>query len=80
MTPDTILKVDFYEDDAIAIKVPEKVAMKVVETGVASGSSDSTVMKLIKLENGEELFAPDFINVGDTVMINIHTIEYHSRL
>lgn len=73
-----ILKCDYHGDDVVSVKVPEKVTMKVIETGTTSGTD--AVTKLITLENGVEISAPEFINVGDSIEVNLNSIEYSSRV
>jgi elongation factor P len=73
-----ILKCDYHGDEVVSVKVPEKVIMKVIETGTASGTD--AVTKLVTLENGIEVSAPDFVNVGDSIEVNLNSIEYSSRV
>jgi elongation factor P len=81
LTPDTILNVSFHDKKPITIKVPEKVKCKVVESGLPqSGSTDGAIFKTVVLDNGCSLTVPEFIQVDDTIIVNIHTLQYHSRV
>jgi elongation factor P len=81
LTPDTVLNVSFHDKKPISIKVPEKLKAKVVESGLPqSGSSDGAIFKNVVLDNGCSLTVPEFIQVDDTIIVNIHTLQYNSRV
>ena len=58
--------VSFWEDKALSVVLPPKVALKIAETdpGV-KGNSASNMYKSAKLENGITLKVPLFINQGE---------------
>lgn len=75
------VKVDFFEDKPLVVKVPDKGSYKVLETAPPSGKAgDSPSFKNAELEGGGEVAVPDFIKVGDMVQVNINTLVYHSRV
>lgn len=81
---DANVVVDYYQSKPISIKVPEKVNVKVIECGLAQSSSTDgskgVSFKNVTLENSVQIQCPDFVQVDDVVTVNIHTMQYHSRV
>jgi elongation factor P len=81
LTPESILSVQYHDSKPISIKVPEKVQCKVVESGMPlSSSAEGAVFKNVVLDNGASITVPEFIQVNDTIVVNIHTMQYNSRV
>ncbi|OGF26534.1 elongation factor P [Candidatus Falkowbacteria bacterium RIFOXYC2_FULL_47_12] len=76
----TDVKVLYFDEKPVAVKLPVKVELKVVSAppGV-KGNSAGNVNKIVTLETGVEIAAPMFINEGDVVRINTETGEYAER-
>ncbi|AWG42606.1 elongation factor P [Candidatus Borreliella tachyglossi] len=68
-------------DEVIDIKLPPKIAFKVVDAEVAvKGDTVTNAMKNVTLHTGFVVKAPLFINVGDKILINSETKEYAERV
>lgn len=77
----TDVDVLYFQGQPAALKLPIKIALKVVSAppGVR-GNSAGNVTKIVELETGAELNVPMFINEGDTILVNTDTEEYVSRV
>ena len=75
------LDVMIYNDKPVAVSLPPKVELKVVESppGV-KGDSASNATKRVKLETGHEISVPLFIKEGEVIRINTETGEYVERV
>lgn len=76
----TDVKVLYFENKPVSVKLPPKVNLKVISTppGV-KGNTVSNVTKLATLETGAEIPVPMFINEGDEIRVNTGTGEYAER-
>ena len=77
---DTEVYVTFYEKKPIAVQLPPKIELKVIETppGV-KGDTATGGTKPATLETGTTVTVPLFINEGDVIVVNTETGEYVSR-
>ena len=77
---DSVIKVEFYEEDPVGIELPSTVDLLVTETvpGI-KGATASAQVKPATLETGLVVSVPSFINEGDRVRVNTETGEYQSR-
>ncbi|MGB9707436.1 MAG: elongation factor P [Microgenomates group bacterium] len=76
------LKVYVYlhDDQALTIRPPMSVRLKVVKTEVAiKGDTVTGAKKPAKLETGVTIMVPLFIKEGETVIVNPETGEYMER-
>lgn len=80
IVPDAVIKVEFYEVEAVGIELPPTVDLKVQDTvpGI-KGATASAQVKPATLETGLVVQVPPFINPGDVVRVNTETGEYQSR-
>ena len=60
------LKVSCLDGKPLMVQAPQKVAFQVTESPVALSGEN---LKMITLENGERIRAPQYIAVGDTVLV-----------
>ena len=80
MVPNTLLKVEFFENKPIGVALPDTVDLKVVETEpTMQKATASSVMKPAKLETGLTIHVPPFINEGDTVRVDTTEARYVQR-
>jgi len=81
LCPNDTYQVLVHEEDAVGIRFPKKVRLKVVEA--EEGARGNTVSgggtKIITVETGLKLQAPLFIKHGDTVAIDTETGQYLER-
>ena len=77
---DSVIRVEFYEEEPVGIELPATVDLVVKETvpGI-KGATASAQVKPATLETGLVVTVPSFINEGDKIRINTETGEYQSR-
>ena len=72
--------VNYFNDQAISIELPIKVSLLITNTtDAARGNTVSNVMKEATTETSMIVKVPQFINVGDKVIVNTDTDEYAER-
>ena len=75
-----IYQILVFEDEAIGVRFPKKVWLKVTETDdAAKGNTVSGATKQAKLETGAMIQVPLFIKEGDTIGIDPEAGEYVER-
>lgn len=80
LVPNTLLKVEFFENKPIGVALPDTVDLKVVQTEpTMQKATASSVMKPAKLETGLTIQVPPFINEGDTVRVDTTEARYVQR-
>jgi elongation factor P len=81
LIPESIIRVEFYEEEPVGIELPATVDLVVKETvpGI-KGATASAQVKPATLETGLVVTVPSFINEGDKIRINTETGEYQSRV
>ncbi len=81
LRPKIEVKLLFFKQKPISIKLPLKLSFKVVETSPPiKGSGADVKTKKAKIETGYELKVPLFIKEGDEILINTESREYVKRL
>jgi len=68
-----------HNGEAIAVNIPEKVKVKVVQTGEVTSGTDKSVWKPAIIEGNIEIMVPGFIKTGDTIVISTEKLEYIGR-
>ena len=80
LMPNMEVQLDFCKNEFIGIELPTTVEMKVTETEpTIKGATAASGGKPATMETGLVVTVPDFINVGDTLVINTTTGEYKAR-
>jgi elongation factor P len=80
LLPNTVISVDFYDEKAVGIELPNTVTLEVVETEPSmKGATASASYKPAKMETGLVVQVPPFIEVGTKVMIDTRENKYLSR-
>ncbi|SEM50166.1 elongation factor P [Ligilactobacillus sp. WC1T17] len=80
LMPNMEVQLDFCNDELIGIDLPGTVAMKVVDTQpTIKGATAASGGKPATMETGLVVTVPDFINVGDTLVINTDNGSYKAR-
>ncbi len=78
--PDAKYIVILYEDQAISVQLPSKIALVVTETSDAvKGNTSGNATKEAIVETGAKVYVPLFIKTGDKVIINTETRLYYSK-
>lgn len=80
LLPETIVEVDFYEGEPIAVELPHNVTLEVVETEPRlKGATAAGNSKPAKLETGITVTVPAYIEPGTKIVVDTRTGEYVSR-
>ena len=71
----------FYEEHPIDIRLPLKIVLSVTNAEHAvKGDTVSNITKSVGTETGLEVKVPNFIKVGDRILVNTETGEYVERV
>jgi elongation factor P len=80
MKEGTNFTVELNGEEAIAIQLPKLAEMKIVSTGEGIKDGQDNTMKSATLENGVEIFVPQFLETGDVVRVDTEKIRYYDRV
>ena len=77
---DMKIQAEFYDGRPVAIRLPNSLTLKVVETSPVMKTATKTAsQKPAKLENGVTVNVPEFVGTGDKIRVNPTTGEYQER-
>lgn len=80
LQPNCHVQVDFYENKAIGVELPQTMKFKVIEADPSvKRATASAQFKNATLENGLVVRVPSFIEAGDSVKVDTETGEYVER-
>jgi elongation factor P len=80
LLPNAVIQIDFYEDRAVGIELPNTVTLEVVDTEPSmKGATASASYKPAKMETGLTVMVPPFIEVGTKIIIDTRENKYLSR-
>ena len=80
LIPNTLVKVEFYDNKPIGVSVPDTIDLVVVDTEpTVQKATASAVMKAAKLETGLVIQVPPFVNNGDKVKVDTSEARYVQR-
>lgn len=72
--------VEFYDDEALNARLPQKVICKIVETEpVVKGQTAANSFKPAVLDNGVKVMVPPFVGQDEDIVVNTETMEYSER-
>ncbi len=81
MLPNTVLKIDFYEESPVGIELPQTVVLEVVETEPGmKGATASSSYKPAKMETGLVVQIPPFVEAGSKIEIDTRETKYLRRV
>src|SRR5262249_21982888 len=81
LIPNTVVKVEFFEEKAIGIDLPDTMDLKVVQTEpTLQKATASSVMKPATLETGLVVNVPPFVNQGDRITVDTSEARYVQRV
>ena len=73
--------INFYNEDPIAVNLPNQIECKVLSTDVAlKGQTVSSSYKPATLDNSLNIQVPPFIENDDVVLIDTRTLEYIKKI
>lgn len=80
LQPEMKLYVSFYEGEAVGVRFPPKVKVKVIEAAEAvAGNTVNAAKKSVKVEGDIEVLVPLFIKEGAVIIVDTETGTYSSR-
>jgi elongation factor P len=81
LIPNTLVKIEFFQDKAIGLDLPDTMELKVVQTEpTVQKATASAVMKPATLETGLVIQVPPFVNQGDKVKVDTTEARYVQRV
>jgi elongation factor P len=81
LIPNTIVKIEFYENKPIGVALPDTMDLKVVHTEpTLQKATASAVMKPATLETGLVVQVPPFVNQGDRIKVDTTEARYVQRV
>lgn len=81
LLPDSVIKVELFDEEPVGIELPLTVDLKVKETAPAiKGATASAQLKPALLETGLVVQVPPFVTEGDRIRVNTETGEYQARV
>ena len=81
LTENLEVSINFYNDAAIPVDLPNQVSCKIVSTDVAlKGQTVSSSYKPATLDNGLNIQVPPFIESGDNVIIDTRNLDYVKKV
>ena len=81
LTENLEVTINFYDNNPIAINLPNQIRCKVDATDVAlKGQTVSSSYKPAVLRNGLNIQVPPFIESGDSVIVDTRTMEYVKKI
>ena len=64
----------------ISFRLPQMHAYEVVgATPIISNASKGTAVKIVEIRGGIQIQVPEFINVGDKIVITLNDLKYFKR-
>jgi len=80
LLPNCHIQVDFYEEKAVAIELPQNMTFLVIEADPSvKRATASAQFKNATIETGVVVRVPAFIEAGDKIVINTETGDYVER-
>ncbi|MCZ6727140.1 MAG: elongation factor P [Acidobacteria bacterium] len=82
LTENAEADVTLYEERAIGVQLPQKMAFEIVDTieNPARGNTATNVMKDAEINTGMTIQVPPFINIGDRVRVSTEDGNYVERV
>ncbi|MEI4234095.1 elongation factor P [Roseovarius sp. D22-M7] len=74
------ITVEFHENEALNVTLPQKVVCRVVETEpVVKGQTAANSFKPAILDNGVKVMVPPFVGQDEEIVVNTDTMDYAER-
>ncbi len=74
------VEVEFYEEKALGVSLPQQVTLQVVETEpVVKGQTAANSFKPAILENGIKIMVPPFVSVNEKIIVDTQEVSYLRR-
>ena len=80
LTENMIVKIEFYNEEPLNIELPATVILEIVETDpVIKGSTVTSSYKPATLANGVKVKVPQYLEVGEKIVVKTEDITYVER-
>ena len=80
LTEGILVQIEFFEDEALNVSLPEKLSCMVKETEpTIKGQTAANSSKPAILDNGLRIMVPQFIAQGEAIIVSTETCEYLER-
>ncbi len=81
LLPETVIEVDFYEDNPVSVELPTTVNLRIVEVEPGmKGATASASYKPARTETGLVVQVPQFVEAGTVVKIDTRDDKYLERV
>lgn len=81
LLPETVIIVDFYDENPVSVELPTTVNLKILEVDPGmKGATASASYKPAKLETGLVIMVPQFVEAGTTIKIDTRDDSYLERV
>lgn len=80
LQPNMKLQVKFFEGKPVHVVFPVSVELEVMQAPPSVRSGGDSNFKEVELENGIKVLAPQFIRVGDKIVVEVETGRYMDRV
>ena len=81
LTENLQVNINFYNDEPLAVELPNQVTCKILTTDVAlKGQTVSSSYKPATLDNGINIQVPPFIESGDIIIVDTRNVEYIKKI
>ena len=81
LTENLEVTVSFYNENPIAVDLPNQVKCKIESTDAAlKGQTVSSSYKPAILDNGLNIQVPPFIEAGDSIIVDTRNLEYVKKI
>ena len=81
LTENLDVSVSFYNENPIAVELPNQIKCKVETTDAAlKGQTVSSSYKPAILNNGVKIQVPPFIEANDEIIVDTRTLEYVKKI
>jgi elongation factor P len=72
--------VEYHDDEALSVRLPERVTCTIVETEpVLRGQTAANSFKPAVLDNGVRVMVPPFVGEGEAIVVSTETFDYVER-
>lgn len=80
LTDGTEVTVDYYKDEALAVKLPDKVTVEIAQTDpIIKGSTVTSSYKPAILTNGLKTTVPPYLSTGEKIIVKTEDISFVER-
>jgi elongation factor P len=81
LLPETVIEIDFYEDNPVSVELPTTVNLRIVEVEPGmKGATASASYKPAKLETGLVVQVPQFVEAGTVIKVDTRDDAYLERV